>query len=50
MSFGPPGNEPRILGHWNWGSDVKRPEVCLTGYQPMLSKIKWLRQQHISVS
>ncbi|MEZ8220340.1 Dolichyl-phosphate-mannose-protein mannosyltransferase [Candidatus Fervidibacteria bacterium JGI MDM2 JNZ-1-D12] len=27
MSFGPSGNEPKILGHWNWGSDVQRPQI-----------------------
>lgn len=27
LSFGPSGTEPKVLGHWNWGSDVQRPQI-----------------------
>jgi len=27
LAFGPSGSEPKILGHWNWGSDVQRPQI-----------------------
>jgi len=43
MSFGPPGDEPRILGHWNWGSDVKRPEY--PSWLPNHMRDQWLKAQ-----
>jgi 4-amino-4-deoxy-L-arabinose transferase-like glycosyltransferase len=43
MSFGPPGSEPRILGHWNWGSDVKRPEY--PDWLPTHMRDQWLKAQ-----
>lgn len=43
MSFGPSGDEPKILGHWNWGSDVKRPEIP-KGLSPV-ERDSWLRKQ-----
>jgi len=43
MSFGPPGDEPKILGHWNWGSDVKRPEY--PDWLPAHMRDQWLKAQ-----
>ncbi len=46
LAFGPPGTEPRILGHWNWGSDVQRPNPP-EGLSPV-ARDKWLRAQAIA--
>lgn len=46
MSFGPPGTEPRILGHWNWGSDVRRPEEPPN--LPQTERDRWLKEQALA--
>lgn len=43
MSFGPPGEDPKILGHWNWGSDVKRPQY--PSWLPAHMRDLWLKAQ-----
>ncbi len=43
LAFGPPGNEPRVLGHWNWGSDVQRPNPP-EGLSPT-ERDQWLKKQ-----
>jgi len=46
LSFGPSGTEPKVLGHWNWGSDVERPKLP-EGLTPA-EQDKWLRQQALA--
>ncbi|MGQ9463900.1 MAG: ArnT family glycosyltransferase [Candidatus Fervidibacter sp.] len=46
LSFGPPGNEPKVLGHWNWGSDVRRPNPP-KGLSPM-ERDGWLKAQALA--
>ncbi len=43
LAFGPSGNEPKVLGHWNWGSDVRRPQIP-SGLSPV-ERDRWLQQQ-----
>ncbi|MCS7265359.1 MAG: hypothetical protein NZ805_11055 [Armatimonadetes bacterium] len=43
LAFGPSGNEPKVLGHWNWGSDVSRPKIP-EGLSPV-ERDKWLQKQ-----
>jgi 4-amino-4-deoxy-L-arabinose transferase-like glycosyltransferase len=43
LSFGPPGNKPKVLGHWNWGSDVQRPHLP-KGLSPT-EQDQWLKGQ-----
>jgi len=46
LAFGPQGTEPKVLGHWNWGSDVERPKLP-DGLTPA-ERDKWLRQQALA--
>lgn len=46
LAFGPPGNEPKVLGHWNWGSDVRRPNPP-EGLSPM-ERDRWLKAQALA--
>jgi 4-amino-4-deoxy-L-arabinose transferase-like glycosyltransferase len=43
LSFGPSGTEPKVLGHWNWGSDVQRPNPP-DGLSPV-ERDQWLKAQ-----
>ncbi|GBC98810.1 hypothetical protein HRbin17_01325 [bacterium HR17] len=43
LAFGPPGTEPKVLGHWNWGSDVQRPQIP-KGLSPV-ERDRWLQRK-----
>lgn len=46
LAFGPAGDEPKVLGHWNWGSHVARPKVPV-GLSPV-ERDRWLKEQALA--